>query len=375
MFAFRVEPFFLVVFAAVMFGSNIGSFLNVVVYRSPRQCVTINHPLKSFCPRCGRRLKWYENQPVLGWFLLRGRCGGCSLPISMRYLLVEVGVACIWVLAAYRCLESGRFYLLEGVFLALACSFLVAAALIDYDLRILPNFVTVPGMALMPFAAFLAPGLHRQSSLTATLTPLRESLNAGFGVGFLPGVVVEALVALIESLLASPFVRQWDGSLGSMSLSLAGMMVGAGILWAIRAGGRGLFGREVMGFGDVKLMGFIGALLGPRGALVVLGLASLFGSVVGLLLKFASGTGVVSQSRFAFQLGLIPRVLLAPFGAEMFLEKGVVKRRYRGFGGMIARFLGGDDTLAFGPYLAAAGLFVALCPLPWIDRVVRFFVV
>ena len=77
------------------FGACAGSFMNVVMYRLPQDLSVISPP--SRCPRCGYRLKWYQNMPILGWLLLRGRCGACRGSISVQYPLVELLVAMMFV--------------------------------------------------------------------------------------------------------------------------------------------------------------------------------------------------------------------------------------------------------------------------------------
>ena len=78
---------------SMIIGAFVGSFLNVVAYRLPRNCLSINNPKRSFCPSCKTQLAWYDNIPVLGWLALLGRCRYCKKQISVRYPLVEAGVS------------------------------------------------------------------------------------------------------------------------------------------------------------------------------------------------------------------------------------------------------------------------------------------
>lgn len=211
-------------------GSVVGSFLNVVIARLPLG-ESVVHP-RSRCPRCGAGIAWYDNVPVLSWLLLRARCRRCRAPISARYPLVELLVAVLGALAVQR----------HGVAPAAAAelafgAFLVALAFIDLDTWLLPFVLSVPFAAL----GLAAGGLH--------LAPSRTIGDAllGAGVGFLSFYVVHLV-------------------------------------------GEKVFRREAMGFGDVVLLGGIGAWLGVRALLPVILLSSLQGSLVGVAL-LALGKG------------------------------------------------------------------------------------
>lgn len=211
------QPLWLV-FAAVI-GASIGSFLNVVIYRLPRGQSLVSPP--SRCPQCGNRLKWYDNVPVLGWFLLGGRCRQCRNRISIQYPIVEFITAALFVLVVWLT-PPGPLVMTR---LLLVC-ILIALFGIDLEHQILPNVITLPGIA----------------------------------------------AGLLLSTIAPPGWRD----------ALIGAVVGGGILYAI-AWGYYLWRREEgLGMGDVKMLAMVGAFLGWKLVLVTLVLASFSGAFIGV---------------------------------------------------------------------------------------------
>jgi leader peptidase (prepilin peptidase) / N-methyltransferase len=234
------------------FGANVGSFLNVVAHRVPLG-LSVVRP-RSRCPVCRTPVRAVDNIPVVSWLLLRARCRGCKSSISVRYPAVELLVG---LLAAYSAaaIVYGRaehaspaaaWVHAGAVFLVTAA--MAAAALIDVDHRILPDAITIPGMWAAPVLAALVPelvlGAEREVPSWLAACPMR-----------LAAVVVSAL----------------------------GIAAGAGIVWALGAAGSRVFGKEAMGFGDVKYLGMIGGCVGPAGALLALVVAAFAGSIGGLL--------------------------------------------------------------------------------------------
>ena len=131
------EPFVLI-FAAIL-GAVVGSFLNVVIYRVPRE-KSLVHP-GSACPSCDTPIRWYDNVPVLSWLALRGRCRRCRHPISIRYPLVEAASAGLAVLAVLRWgLTLTAFEVVVFAWVSLALG------LIDFDFQSLPNSMTYPSI-------------------------------------------------------------------------------------------------------------------------------------------------------------------------------------------------------------------------------------
>jgi leader peptidase (prepilin peptidase)/N-methyltransferase len=209
---------------AGVLGLCVGSFLNVCIYRLPRGESLVRPP--SRCPSCGRQLSWFDNIPVLSWVALRGRCRRCGAAIAIRYPLVELTTAALWVLIA--AVTPPDALLASRLVLATA---LVVLFMIDLEHQILPNAITLPGIV----------------------------------VGFL------------FSLIAPP---------GPVA-SLIGIAAGAGILYAIAAGYYMLRGEEGMGMGDVKMLAMLGAFLGWRAVLLTLVLSSFAGAIVGVAMMLS----------------------------------------------------------------------------------------
>jgi leader peptidase (prepilin peptidase)/N-methyltransferase len=218
-----VDPLFIRVLAVVL-GLCVGSFLNVVIYRLPRGQSLSRPP--SRCTRCGRRLTWYDNVPVVSWLALRGRCRQCGEPISLQYPLVEAVTALVALLIVV--MTPPGILLASRLVLALM---LIALFVIDLEHQILPNAITLPGIVVgLIFSAFAPPGL-------------------------------------VQAVL--------------------GALLGAGVLYGIAAAYYLWRKEEGMGMGDVKMLAMIGAFLGWRAVLLTLVMASFAGSVVGVGLMVA----------------------------------------------------------------------------------------
>ena len=235
-------------------GLAVGSFLNVCIHRLPRR-ESIVWPA-SRCTQCGRALAWYENIPVISWLALRARCRTCAAPISPTYPLVEAATALVFAGGAA---VYGPSPLLP-VRLVFA-SALIVLFVIDLRHRILPNAITLPGIA------------------------------AGFAASwFLPP--------------------------GWMS-SLIGIAAGAGVPLAIAEAYRRLRGQEGLGMGDVKMLAMIGAFLGWPLMILTLVLASFAGSVVGITL-LATGRGTM-QAALPFGTFLAVGALVAAAAGDPML--------------------------------------------------------
>ena len=230
---------------ALALGAATGSFLNVAIYRLPRG-ESVVAP-RSHCTRCERVIPWYDNIPVLSWFLLRGRCRGCGEPFSIRYPVVE---AMTGVLLLALSVQLGWGIALGFAFY-FACSLLVVTY-IDLDHRIIPDRVT------------------------------------------LPGIGVALALALLNAWYAPPEYR-WV-ALQSWAI---GTLVGGGILWVVAWAYQLATGREGMGGGDIKLLAMIGAFLGWQGVLLSLLLASFIGSIIGVGIMLLRG----ADTRLAIPFG------------------------------------------------------------------------
>ncbi len=225
---------------AFVTGLMVGSFLNVVVWRLPRG-ENLAKP-RSACPGCGTMIAWYDNIPVLSWLLLGARCRQCKTGIAIRYPLVELLTGALFLLAWLEYSDHVPSAILVALYLAA----LVAISFIDLDHRIIPDAISKPGMLLFLFAAPLSL-LHD----TATLAWTRPWVS-----GAKP-----ALNALLDAGL--------------------GIAVGAGVILFIRTVGSWILKKEAMGLGDVKLLGMIGAVVGPLQALYALVVGCFGGAIIG----------------------------------------------------------------------------------------------
>ncbi|RME86271.1 MAG: prepilin peptidase [Planctomycetota bacterium] len=247
---------FMIPLIAGLFGLCVGSFLNVCIYRIPRDGVSIGWPLFSFCPHCFSTLHWYENLPVFSYFIQKGKCRSCYIWISPRYPFVEILTAAIFAFLAHRFLHWPQIsWSLFFIHSLLLCSLLVAS-FIDLDLRIIPDEIDKPGMVLAPILSYLVPSLHLKKDLV--------SLPSSFPSFF-------------HTLPAKAALS-----------SLLGILVGSGVILAVGILGKILFQKEAMGFGDVKFMGMIGGFLGWKATLIAFLLACFLGAFVGILKKMVS---------------------------------------------------------------------------------------
>jgi leader peptidase (prepilin peptidase)/N-methyltransferase len=224
-----------IVLAGVL-GLAVGSFLNVCIHRLPRG-ESLVHPA-SRCPRCGRSLRWHDNIPVLSWIWLGGKCGQCQAPISVQYPLVEL-VAAALVVGIVMVTPPGPLLASRLVF---ACALVVLFA-IDLEHHLLPNVITLPGI----------------------------------------------LVGWLFSLFAPP---GWQAS-------LAGILLGAGLLYGTAAAYYMVRREEGLGMGDVKMLAMVGAFLGWKAVLLTLVLASFAGALVGIFMMITSRGGM----RYALPFG------------------------------------------------------------------------
>jgi leader peptidase (prepilin peptidase)/N-methyltransferase len=278
----------------VALGLVVGSFLNVAIHRLPLEAESVGNPRRSRCPRCRHPLSWRENIPVLSWLYLRGRCRWCAWPIPWRYPLVEVLTAFLWGLVAFLAPPAAwPLVVVQNVVIA----GLIVASFVDFDCFEIPDEVSIGGVVLAPLASFLVPALHA------------------------------------DSWLARELARPDDvGRWGALAASVAGVLVGGGVLLAIGALGKRLYGREAMGLGDVKLLAAGGGFVGPGGALAALLLGSLVASVVGVLniarffvlcLARARARGTRKSPRRALRVARVAGRYV-PFGPYLGIGIGIV---------------------------------------------------
>lgn len=247
---------------AFAFGLVIGSFLNVCIHRFPLGESIVSPG--SRCPSCKTPIRWYQNIPVLSWIALRGRCATCSTRIHWRYPAVELlsGVATLLLWRRFGPAPA----------LAFSVPFILAMIVLfftDWDHRILPDAVTLTGLA------------------------------AG---------------------LASAWFNPFLGDAGWIRIlwAVTGAAVGSGFLWSVGALYTRLRGVEAMGMGDVKMMAFVGAFTGPYGVAVTIFGASLVGAVVGLALIPLRGRTL--KDMLPFGCFLAPAAVVALLAGRRLVE-------------------------------------------------------
>jgi leader peptidase (prepilin peptidase)/N-methyltransferase len=224
-----MPPYFVEVFTFI-FGLCIGSFLNVCIYRLPAS-KSISHP-RSSCTNCGELIRFYDNIPVLSYLLLRGRCRFCREPISLRYPIIEL-LAGLFALVTF--FKYGLT--LEALIYYVYIAALLVITFIDIDHQIIPDVISLPGIPIFFLASF---GLSQINYL--------DSL-----IGILAGGGSLFLVAWTYSLITK---------------------------------------KEGMGGGDIKLLAMIGAVIGWKGVLFTIFVASAVGTLSGLLVMLKSRKGM-----------------------------------------------------------------------------------
>ncbi len=227
----------LVALLAALFGLLIGSFLNVCIYRMPRD-LSVVRP-RSHCPECNHTIAWFDNIPLVSYALLRGHCRRCGCRIPVRYPVVEFLTAAMFF-CAFRflgtTLAATKFAVFGAIMIALVFS--------DLEERILPDEFTLGGTAL--------------------------------------GVIFAAFVPVSGGILLVIFYNSKNQWLVSLCDALLAAAICSGALWAVRGAYEKVRHREGLGLGDVKMGAMIGAFLGIQGALLALLVGSLLGVVIGL---------------------------------------------------------------------------------------------
>lgn len=236
---------------AFLLGAVIGSFLNVVIHRYPAGLSIVSPP--SSCPRCGHRIRVWDNIPVLSYLILRGKCRDCGVGISLRYPLIELVNGLFYLAVYFHTGPRTGFFLLAAI-----VSMTLVLMYIDLDIQILPDVVDIPGIAIGLLMGLLHLGDHH------------------------PNLVLS----------------------GSLLDSAAGALLGSGMLLSVAVIYKWLRKVDGMGMGDVKMLAMIGAVVGWRAVLPVIFLASISGAIFGVLMSIKSREGLQFAVPFGVFLGL-----------------------------------------------------------------------
>ena len=284
-----------------LFGIIIGSFLNVCITRIP-DGISIISPA-SHCPRCGAPIKPYDNIPVLGWFLLDGKCRNCHLPISPMYPIVEFLTGALFLLTYYE------FGLTVPAFKLLFFGCLLIILIVtDFRVRILPDAVNWFGF--------------------------------GLGLAFATRIFPSSFLGSYYQILSVPFPRL-SPLFARLLDALLGAALGGLFLWAAATIYRIVRKREGMGMGDVKMMIMVGAFLGVRGAFLTILFGTLLGSIIGFL-------WIVALYLAGWNKALAQRAARRKMGSERAIRWTIASQFH----------------LPFGTFLGA-GAFLTVYALPW----------
>ena len=254
----RTVPTWLFSTWITILGACVGSFLNVCIYRIPKEESVVTP--RSHCG-CGKLIAWYDNIPILSWLILRGRARCCGRPFSFRYPAIELLTAVLFLLC-WTLFPAGKA--VAGMVL---CSIVICAFFIDFDHMIIPDAFTIGGAAVGVVLSFALPSLHDQAH----------------GV-----FMVEALRSTQQAVL--------------------GLFVGSALVLWIALFAEAILKKEAMGFGDTTLMAMVGAALGPGRALLTIFAGAFIAAVVFLLAVYPV-VWVRSRRR-----GTALEVPLVPFG-------------------------------------------------------------
>lgn len=227
----------IVALLAALFGLLIGSFLNVCIYRMPRDLSVVSP--RSFCPECNQTIAWFDNIPLLSYALLGARCRRCGYSIPARYPAVELLTGALFFCAFWflgTTLAAAKFAVFGAIMIALVFS--------DLEERILPDEFTLGGTVV--------------------------------------GAIFAAFVPVSGGILLLIFFSSKHQWVISVCDSLLAAALCSGALWSVRALYEKVRKREGLGLGDVKMAAMIGAFLGVQGALLTVLVGSLLGVIVGL---------------------------------------------------------------------------------------------
>ncbi len=252
-------------FAYALLGLIIGSFLNVCIHRIPLEKSIVSPG--SSCPHCGISIGFLDNIPILSFLLLRGKCRACGQRISIQYPIVELFSA----LAFFECARMWMFApptYVNSLFLAI----IIILVFTDYNHRILPNTITLPGIV----AGFL-------------LSPFQ-----------IPEVYSDLFSWKVISMLGfenSSNVEPWIGA-------IMGAIIGGGLLYLVAFAYEIVRRRQGLGMGDVKMMAMVGAFIGWRLALLTIFVGSLLGTFVGISLILLRKIDTQGKLAFGVFLGI-----------------------------------------------------------------------
>jgi leader peptidase (prepilin peptidase)/N-methyltransferase len=276
-------PLWLTCVFVAIFGTIIGSFLNVVIHRLPRE-ESIVFP-NSRCPSCEAKISPLDNLPIISYLILRGRCRACRTRISPRYLAVEALTALLYAAVFLADVYWRGGLTIVILFDLVFVTALIALIFIDAEHMLLPNAITYPGIIFAVIARLI-----------------------------LPYIVGPNAFEDLPSLAFGTF-QTWPLWASSLAGAVLGALAGGGSLWLMGWLWERLRGVEAMGLGDVKMMFMVGAYLGWRLTILTIFLGVLSGSIIGISLMARRGEkDMQMQLPFGIFLGIgsICALLIGP---------------------------------------------------------------
>lgn len=243
-------PFVFYIFIFII-GSIVGSFLNVCIYRLPKN-ESIVLP-RSYCPNCKKNIPWFDNIPLLSFIILKAKCRFCAKHISFRYFIVELITALLFLFLFIFFGPTIKFLIFASL-----SSVLIIASFIDIEYQIIPDEITLGGLLIGILLSIVYPGLHDMYSIKYSL----------------------------------------------MS-SLKGVLVGGGSIFLIGFIGKLIFKKEAMGGGDVKFMAMIGSILGWKKVLLTFFIAPFFGSIIGIIVLLKNKEHLIPYGPFLSLAALV----------------------------------------------------------------------
>ena len=244
-----------------LFGASFGSFFNVIIYRLPREESIVTPG--SHCMKCNEPIRWFDNIPLLSYIILGGKCRHCKEPYSIRYFFVELLTGALFALVVnkyFYLMSAGMYYTMLAMII-LHFYFVggfVVLTFIDIDHKIIPNEITFSGVP----------------------------------------------IGLLASLAFPQLMMGQESHLMGLLHSFIGAVVGGGFLYVVGAVGKKIMQKEVMGFGDVKLLALIGAFIGWKLTLLTIILSSFAGTLIGVMLI------VTQKAKWQSQIPFGPYIVL-----------------------------------------------------------------
>lgn len=353
------------IFVIAILGALIGSFANVVIYRVPAG-KSIVFPASS-CPKCGHKIKPWENIPVISWLFLRAKCSNCKAPISFRYPLIELVTAIGFGLLAWRWpLEVYGFTVIP---LLIIFAMLVMMSMIDLDTLLLPDSLTLPAIMVGVLGTFI----YRQNS---GLPSLNQAL-----VGGAVGAGIIALVNRVGSLVVRRFAdtkeRLWPIGMDQVNVAALGGALG-GWTWGLGAAAASmlvnLVARKPIRLPELTVYALwvvalvvssFGILTTPVGGIsgtfIATGIVAIVGALFWWVRDLASNEPLPDDSEdepvaMGFGDVKLAAVLGVILGWQQLLAALFLSFLIGAVGGIASRLAGGDRLIPFGPYLVLGGL-------------------